>query len=74
MEEIGIQPIFFSTAFYCRKCVSTATRRSCPHDAKNHLSPSGTQVRESLHRGNRAPEELIRAEVWEVLASGETRS
>ncbi|MEE9226516.1 MAG: sulfate adenylyltransferase [Acidobacteriota bacterium] len=74
VEEIGIQPIFFSTAFYCRKCASTATRRSCPHDPKNHLSPSGTRVRESLHRGNRAPEELIRSEVWEVLASGETRS
>ena len=74
VQEIGIQPIFFSTAFYCRKCASTATRRSCPHDPKNHLSPSGTRVRESLHRGNRAPEELIRAEVWEVLASGETRS
>lgn len=65
--ELGIEPIFFDTVFYCRRCAGMASNRSCPHPAADHVTLSGSQVREMLRAGQLPPVEFSRPEVARIL-------
>ncbi len=65
--EIGIIPLKFENAFYCTKCESMVTSRSCPHSAKFHISVSGTEMRERLSKGEILPKEFMRPEISKIL-------
>lgn len=69
-DEIGIVALKFEYSFYCRKCQSMATAKTCPHDSKYHLGLSGTKVRSLLQDGKRPPHEMTRPEVADVLIRG----
>jgi sulfate adenylyltransferase len=72
-EAIGITPLFFDHAFYCKKCDAIVSAKTCPHDPENHLIMSGTQVREMLERGEMLPEQFTRPEVSQILIEGMRR-
>ncbi len=65
--EIGVTPLFFDNAFYCRACGSMASEKICPHDSNDRVIFSGTQVREMLRRGEIPPPEFTRPEVAQIL-------
>ena len=71
--EIGITPLFFDHAFYCRKCGGIVSAKTCPHGKDHWIHLSGTQVREMLERGEMLPEEFTRPEVSKVLVEGMRR-
>jgi sulfate adenylyltransferase len=65
--ELGIIPLCFDNAFYCRRCGAMATAKTCPHPELEHVALSGTQVRALLVAGQLPPPEFSRAEVAELL-------
>ena len=66
-DELGITPLFFAEAFYCRKCATVTSAKTCPHESRFHVTLSGTRVRELLSQGESLPMEFTRPEVGAVL-------
>jgi sulfate adenylyltransferase len=61
------KPLKVDVTFYCYRCSGMATGKTCPHDAKHHLSVSGTRQREMLSQGEEIPTEFSRPEVITIL-------
>jgi sulfate adenylyltransferase len=66
-SDLAITALKYEHTFYCRSCASVASPRTCPHDAEQRLSLSGTAVRELLRAGRLPPPEFTRPEVAQVL-------
>ncbi|MCI0697066.1 sulfate adenylyltransferase [candidate division KSB1 bacterium] len=69
-EELGITTLNFENSFFCKKCGSVVTSKTCPHDGSQQVMLSGTQVRELLGRGEAPPPEFSRPEVVQILIKG----
>ena len=65
--DLGIEPIFFPAFFYCKKCLSFASERNCPHGPESQESLSGTKLRSMILDKQNPSEYMIRPEVSKVL-------
>jgi sulfate adenylyltransferase len=69
--DLGIVPVFFKSFFYCKKCMSIASEKICPHDEEYHISFSGTKIRNLFSEGKRPSEIIMRPEVSDVILNVE---
>ena len=65
--DLHIQPLKLDSTFWCQKCGSMASPKTCPHGDEDHLLISGTKLREMLTKGERPPEQFSRKEVMDIL-------
>ena len=72
-DELAITALRFENTFYCQKCSSMASEKTCPHDHGARLHLSGTKVRERLEQGLPLPVEFSRPEVAEILRAAYSR-
>jgi sulfate adenylyltransferase len=73
-SELGITPLLFDHTFYCRACDGMASQKTCPHESREHVTLSGSRVRELLGAGELPPAEFSRPEVAKVLIEAYRRS
>jgi sulfate adenylyltransferase len=72
-EALAVTPMFFDHSFYCKRCDSMASNKTCPHDSAEHVTLSGTKVRQMLGQGELPPREFSRPEVGAILIDAMTR-
>ena len=69
-EDIGIEIMKVSAAFFCHRCGIYTTSKICPHNEIYHVSPSGTQVRKAiLERDYNSLKNVMRDEVLDIIFS-----
>ncbi|MCY4111027.1 MAG: sulfate adenylyltransferase, partial [Chloroflexi bacterium] len=71
--ELGITPLFFEHAFWCRACNGMATTKTCPHEPSTRTFLSGTAVRDLLRANQALPVEFTRPEVAHELVAAYRR-
>ncbi len=69
--DLGIEPVFFRSFYYCKKCRSVVNDKICPHGEEYRINFSGTAIRKLLMEGKRPPEDMMRPEVADAILSFE---
>jgi len=67
--DIGIEPLFFPSFYYCNKCLSYANERNCPHGSEFREELSGTKMRKMVSSGEIPAEHLMRPEIAKLIIS-----
>ncbi len=65
--DLGIFPIFFKSFFYCKRCGGVANEKTCPHSETDHITFSGTKIRNLICDKKLPPEEIMRPEVAKLI-------
>jgi sulfate adenylyltransferase len=64
---LRLQPLKMDWTFYCYKCESMASMKTCPHGKEDRLLLSGTMLRKTLSEGGQVPKEFSKPQVLDIL-------
>jgi sulfate adenylyltransferase len=67
--ELVIEPVFFPAFYYCKKCLSYANERNCPHGPEFREELSGTKMRNMVSSGEIPAEHMMRPEIAKIIVS-----
>lgn len=68
-HDLEIQPVFFPAFYYCKKCLSFANERNCPHGPEAREELSGTKMRKMVSSGETPAPHLMRPEIAKLIVS-----
>lgn len=68
-HDLHLKPINMDWTFWCYKCETIVSAKTCPHEHEDHLMISGTKLRDMLASGDRPPVEFSRPEVINILSA-----
>ena len=66
-SDLDIVPLKFDNAYYCKKCKSITTIKTCVHEPIHRIYPSGTFIRKLISERKPIPQEIMRPEVSRIL-------
>jgi sulfate adenylyltransferase len=67
--DLEIEPLFFPAFYYCKRCLTYANERNCPHGPESREELSGTKMRNMVSLGEMPAENLMRPEVAKIIIS-----
>lgn len=67
--DLEIEPVFFPAFYYCKKCLSYANQKNCPHGPEFREELSGTKMRKMVSSGETPAQHLMRPEVANIIIS-----
>jgi len=68
-SDLEIEPVFYPAFFYCKKCLSFASEKNCPHGPEHQEQLSGTKLRTMILEKQSPSEYMIRPEVFKIIMS-----
>ncbi|MFZ5653445.1 MAG: sulfate adenylyltransferase [Pseudomonadota bacterium] len=66
-DALLTKPLKIDWTFWCHRCGTMASERTCPHTAESRVLVSGTKLRDALSGGGEVDPHFSRPEVLEVL-------
>jgi sulfate adenylyltransferase len=67
--DLEIEPLFFPAFYFCKRCLTYANERNCPHGPEFRDELSGTKMRNMVSLGEMPAEHLMRPEVAKIIIS-----
>jgi len=69
--DLDIKPVFFPSFYYCKKCMSFANEKTCPHGIESKEELSGTMIRKMVNSGQIPEKHLMRREISDLIIKSE---
>ena len=69
--DLGITPVIFPSFYFCKKCMSFANEKTCPHGMESKEELSGTMMRKMVNSGKIPEKHLMRPEIAELILKSE---
>jgi len=69
--DLDIIPIIFPSFYFCKKCISYANEKTCPHGVESKEELSGTMIRQMVNSGKIPEKHLMRPEISELILKSE---
>ena len=69
--DLDIKPVFFPSFYYCKKCMSFANEKTCPHGVESKEELSGTMIRKMVNSGQIPEKHLMRREISDLIIKSE---
>lgn len=66
-DSLVTKPLKIDWTFWCNKCGTMASTRTCPHEPADRVLVSGTKLRKALSEGEEVADNFSRPEVLDVL-------
>lgn len=66
-DALETQALKIDWTFWCHRCGTMSSMRTCPHEAEDRVLVSGTKLRKALSEGEEVDAHFSRPEVLEVL-------